>query len=339
MAPRRGILIALLVATCGLLGLSAASVAARPPSHPVIGIGDENTYMFRDPRFLALGIKHVRFDVSWDVFSPAYKNHYRRNAFESWMADAHAEGMTPLITFDHSDRRGQAGRLPSVAQFSHAFRGLHKRYPWVTQFVTWDEANYYGEAIARYPKRAAAYYLALRRDCPHCAIGAADLLDIANRRQAVPEIRWARELMRYAHVRPAHWALNNYVGANTRSLRALKQVLRALPGRFWLAETGGIVKFPHHGKPGFPLTLAHAAAVDRFLLTKVAGLSHRIQGIYLYEWRPPKARASWDTALISWNNRVRPGYDVLAKTLDAWGHAPNCAVSLVPPACAATTGS
>jgi hypothetical protein len=172
-------------------------------------------------------------------------------------------------------------------------------------------------------------------------IAAADLLDLANRRQAVPEVTWARELMRYAHVRPAYWALNNYSGANELSLRPLKQVLAALPGKFWLAETGGIVKFPHHGKPAFPLTLAHEAAVDRFLLTAVPALSPRIRAIYLYEWRPPRKHSSWDTALISYDNVPRPAYDVLANILDAWGIKPNCAISLVPPACkkAATKGS
>ena len=339
MVRKRLALSVLLSAVCFVLCLTAVSAAAPAPAHPALGIGDENPYMYSDPRFLALGIKNVRFDVSWDVLSPAYKNHYRRKLFEAWMADAHADGMTPLVTFDHSDRRGQTRRLPSVAQFSRAFLKIHKLYPWVTQFVTWDEANYYGEKIAQRPKVAASYYLALRRDCPHCMIAAADLLDITNRHQAVPEVKWARELMHYAHARPAYWALNNYVGANTLSLRSLKQVLAGLPGSFWIAETGGIVKMPHHGKVGFPLTLKHAARVDRFLLTKVPALSPRIKVIYLYEWRPPTARAPWDTALISWNNSVRPGYDVLANTLDAWGITPNCVLSLVPPACKNASGA
>ena len=339
MAHVRRAAIALLCATCCILSFSAASAPAQSTRHPALGIGDENLFMFRDPRFLSLGIKEVRFDMSWDVLSGAYKNHYRRDILEAWLGEARADGLTPLITFDHSDRRGQAQRLPSVAQFSRAFRQFRQRYPWVKQFVTWDEANYYGEAIAQHPKLAAEYYLALRRDCPHCTIAAADLLDITNRRQAVPEVQWARELMRYAHARPSFWALNNYVGANDLSLRSLKRVLRGLPGSFWLAETGGIISLPHRGKPGFPLTPAHAATVDRFLLTKVAALSPRIKRIYLYEWRRPSAHSGWDSALIAYNNVPRRAYKVLANTLDAWGITPNCALSLVPPACKGSTGA
>ena len=330
---------ALAVAACAALTLLAAPVTpARVLSasdHPAIGIGDENLALFSDPRFLALGIRDVRVDMPWDVLSSKYRSHYRRNLLEAWLADARADGLQPLVVFDHSDRRGQSGRLPSVRQFSAAFRQFRRRYPWVTQFVTWDEANYYGEKIAQAPRRAAGYYLALRRDCPACTISAPDLLDLANGTQAVPMVRWAHMFIHYAHGQPAYWALNNYASANLQSLRSIRELLRSVDGDIWLAETGGIVRFPHHGRPGFPLTLRHEAAVDRFLLTRVAALSPRIQRIYLYEWRPPTRHASWDTALLSYNGAPRPAYDVLANALDAWGITPNCAVSRAPAPCTA----
>ena len=40
---------------------------------PVVGIGDEKLDMFSDPRFLALGIKYVRYDMSWDALSVAWQ--------------------------------------------------------------------------------------------------------------------------------------------------------------------------------------------------------------------------------------------------------------------------
>jgi hypothetical protein len=336
MAPPRKLAVGLL-AGCTLLLAAAPARTAPVAAHPLIGIGDENVALFSDPRFLALGITQVRFYVSWDVLSSAYRNPYRRNVLASWLADARALGLTPLITFDHSDRHGAGGRLPSVAQYSRAFLAFHRRYPWVTDFATWNEANYYGEPTAGHPRRVAGYYLALRRDCPSCTILAAELLDLDNPRDAVGDVTWAREFIRYAHTQPEYWGLHNYVGANALSEASVKQLLRAVRGNIWLTETGGILALPHHGRAGFALTSAHQAAVDSFLLDTLPSLSPRIQRIYLYEWRSPRERTSWDSALISYTNKPRPAYDVLADTLDAWGIVPNCALSELPPACQSVT--
>ena len=334
----------LTVAVLAAFTLMAQAAIAQPPTapafaHPVIGIADENLEMFSDPRFLALGITEVRFYVSWDVFSPAYKNPYRLDVLTAWLANAKAHGLTPLITFDRSDRPHWRGRLPSVAQYSAAFRTFRARYPWVTEFATWNEANYYGESTAQDPRRVAGYYLAMRRDCPSCTILAAELLDIDNPRQAVNEVRWARELIDYAHTQPAYWGLHNYVSANALSDESVKQLLAAVTGNIWLTETGGIVALPHHGRLGFPLTSTHEAKVDNFLLNRLPSLSPRIQRVYLYEWRSPERHTSWDSALISYSGVPRPAYTVLADTLAQWGITPDCSLAVLPPTCASTPAS
>jgi hypothetical protein len=329
-APLRKLSVVLAVGGTLLLAAPSASTATVA-AHPLVGIGDENVALFSDPRFLALGITQVRFDVSWDVLSSGAKDPYRRNVLAAWLADARGLGLTPLITFDHSDRPG--GRLPSVAQYSKAFLLFHRLYPWVTDFATWNEANYYGEPTAGDPKRVAGYYLALRRDCPTCTILAAELLDLDNPREAAGFVTWARALIHYAHTQPQYWGLHNYVGANALSETSVEQLLRAVRGNIWLTETGGILALPHHGRPGFPLTSKHQAEVDRFLLDTLPSLSPRIQRIYLYEWRSPREHASWDSALITYADKPRPAYDVLANALDAWGIVPNCTVSELPPAC------
>ena len=84
---------------------------------------------------------------------------------------------------------------------------------------------------------------------------------------------------------------------------------------------------------GFTQSAAHAAKVDNFILHTIGSLSPRIQRIYLYEWNAATKHDSWDTALISYNQQPRAGYDVLANTLDSWGIKPDCAISRVPPAC------
>jgi hypothetical protein len=336
---RARVLLGAAVAACVLIVPGVGAQTAPATVHALVGVGDENTDLFSDPRFLALGIRYVRFYMSWDVLSSLYRNHYRRNVLEAWLADARAEGLTPLITIDHSDRKGQGGHLPSVSQYSRAFLEFHRLYPWVTEFATWNEANYYGEPTAGNPKRVAQYYLALRRDCRTCTILAAELLDLNNPREAVPMVKWARALVRDAHTQPAYWGLHDYASANVLSDASTKRLLDAVSGNIWLTETGGIVELPHHGKVGFPLTDSHEARVDNYILNTVTALSPRIQRVYLYEWRPARRKSSWDTALLNYNGTPRPAYDVLAKTLAAWGIEPDCAISSAPPACLGATGS
>ena len=158
---------------------AAPRPSARPPAHPPgpeIGIADNNTAFLTDRRFLALRIGYVRDEIAWNALLIPYE-HAR---LTTWLAEAYADHLTPLITFDHA---GGTLRhvLPSVASFSALFERFRSEYPWVTAFVTWNEANYYGEPTSTHPAIAARYYLALRKDCPTCTILAPDLLAICTK--------------------------------------------------------------------------------------------------------------------------------------------------------------
>jgi hypothetical protein len=317
----------LLCMTCSLLAQPAFASA-----HVLIGIGDNKPAMFTDPRFLALGIKQVRYDIPWN----AIEVRTDRAELADWLGNAHADGLTPLISFDHISVHGKGRKLPSVAAFSRAFKAFRKAYPWVTQFVTWDEANYYLEATSTNPKRAAQFYLALRKDCPACTILAADVLDVP-RTEGFPLASWTHEFIHYAHTQPAYWGLNNYVGANRLETGTTEALLHAVRGKIWFAETGGIVSRHNHSSVGFPQNAKHAAKVDRFILRKLVKLSPRIRRVYFYEWNAVTSHDAWDSALISAAGKVRPAYDVLANTLLRWGVKPNCAISRVPPSCVSNT--
>jgi hypothetical protein len=322
----------LLALLCTIGSLFAAPLVAG--AHPLVGIGENNTPFLSDPRFLALGITQVRDDIAWNALSVPRA----RANLAAWLAEAQADGLTPLITFDHvvGSVRTQR-RLPSVAQFSNAFLRFRKLYPWVTDFETWDEANFYLEGTAFNPKRAAQFYLALRRDCPSCTILASDLLDVP-KTEAVPMVKWVDAFIRYAHTQPAYWGLNNYFGANRLETGTTEQMLHAVKGKIWFAETGGIVSRDNGSNVGFTQGAQHAAKVDRFILGTLDRLSPRIQRVYLYEWNAQTSHDKWDSALISWTGVPRPAYDVLANTLDSWGIQPNCTISTVPPACATFGG-
>jgi hypothetical protein len=345
---------------CALaLGAALASgaplLAATSAHHPQIGIGDDKPDMFKDPRFLALKIKTVRYDMAWDALAGGYQT----SEVATWMKDAKAHHLDVLLTIDHSRRvthkkvkvcakkvHNKCIRyvtkkktvslsrvLPTAAQYISAFKRFHSRFPWVKNFVTWDETNYYGEATYDKEGLVASYYRALRKACSSCTILAAEFLDV-DKHEAVPMTKWARTFVKDLGYQPGYWAFNNYEDANHLVSTSTRQLLGAVTGKIWLAETGGIVRRPAHPHPGFPQNAAHAAKVDTYILKTLGSLNPRIQRIYLYEWDAKTKRDSWDTALISYNNKPRPGYGVVARTLYSWGVHPECAISLVPPNCA-----
>jgi hypothetical protein len=68
--------------------------------HPQVGLGDDNRAMFSDPRFLALGIKLVRYDMHWDALSVGSE----RAEATAWLKAAHARHLDVLVTLDHTDK-------------------------------------------------------------------------------------------------------------------------------------------------------------------------------------------------------------------------------------------
>lgn len=336
----RLVLCALALGAVAAAALLLAAPAAAP-EHPILGIGDDKPDLFKDPRFLALGIKNVRLDMSWDALSVGSQ----RAEVTTWMQEAKADGLSVLVTIDHSERVitervhgrsekvSQSRVLPTVAQYRSAFEAFRKLFPWVTEFATWDETNYFGEATYDKEALVVGYYRAMKQACPSCTILAAEFLDVPES-EGVPMTTWARMFIKLAGGQPQYWGLNNYEDANHLVSTRTRQLLAAVNGNIWLAETGGIVNRLGVKDPGFLQNAAHAAKVDSYLLDTIGSLSRRIQRIYLYEWDAKTPHDGWDTALISYTGAPREGYDVLARTLESWGIKPNCTISSVPPTCA-----
>ena len=328
------------------IGLPTALLATpAKPKHPAVGIGDNKPDLFKDPRFLALRIKYVRYSMAWDGLTVGYQ----RAQMTAWMNAAKKHGLRVLVTIDHSRKViykkvkvhgktkkkafSQSRVLPTTAQYISAFKAFRKKFPWVKEFVTWDETNCYCEVSYNKETQIASFYHAMHSACQQCTILAAEFLDVG-KHFAVPMGTWAQQFVQAAHVQPAYWGLNDYEDANHLVTTSTRQLLGAVRGNIWLAETGGIVN-RHNGTthPGFPQNAAHAAKVDTFLLQKIGSLSPRVQRIYLYEWNARTKKDSWDTALISFNNLPRPGFRAVAQALKSWGIKPNCSISRVPPTC------
>ncbi len=155
-----------------LLPRSVVAVTAAKPTakaaalrrRVTIGIGDQKADMFRDPRFTALGVKHARLAVSWD----AMKRFWETEQIDQWLGLAKAAEVEPLISIGHS--RTNRRSLPTPVQLRGSFAAFASATRGSTTFATWNEANHCGEPTCHRPKLVAAYYRALRRECPNCTI-------------------------------------------------------------------------------------------------------------------------------------------------------------------------
>jgi hypothetical protein len=299
--PRLRLLIVLLVAAATLAG--TASVAA-PAGALTVGIGDQKPDMFTDPLFKATGVRHVRISVAWDALT----SRWQTQQLDQWLAAAHAAGTVPLISFDHS--RIQRRLLPTPERFLYEFRRFRARYPWVTEYATWNEANHCGEPTCHRPALVASYYRKLRIACPTCKILAAELLDMPNMASWVLAFRHASK------VEPRYWGLHNYLDTNRFRTTGTQALLRATKGQIWLTETGGLVDRRTKAHVAFPQSARHAAEATRFLFDKLVPMSRRITRVYLYEWNALPGPQTWDSALINSHGRPRPAFHVLQRVLE-----------------------
>jgi hypothetical protein len=296
-----------------LLSLLATALAVVPATavqaKVAVGIADNKSDMFTDARFTALKVKHVRVMVPYD----AMHDFALRTWLDGWMAGAKADGLTPLVTFDRSRKR--TSHNPSAAQMATSLKDVRKRYPFVKEFATWNEAN-----INKKPETVARWWLAMRKACPTCTILGADLLDRNNVGS------WAQRFVKAAKRTPKVWGLHNYTDANTLKTTGTRKLLTAVKGAVWFTETGGVVSRNNGSGIKFPTGATHAAKVTKFVFSTLAKLSPRVQRVYIYHWNTGVSTASsttgsggdartWDSGLIGPDDKPRPALAVLQTML------------------------
>ena len=294
----RRLVLTLLVVLAG-----AASVPATANAL-VVGIADQKPDMFFDVRFQKLQIHHARYTIPWDWDARGWQV----AEIDRWLFFAKLAGVHPLVSFGHS--RVHRRSLPSPARLATAMKRFRVRYPWVTTFATWNEANHCGEPVCHKPALVARYWLKLRRTCRSCKVLAAEVLDVPNLRW------WVRGFLRKAKRQPETWGLHNYVEANRFRTTYLRRLLKQVKGNVWLTEVGGVVKRRgtqqvQRNRVPFPESTTHAAKVTRFIFDKVLPVSPRISRVYLYHWDSTSQYDSWDSAFIGWNGKARKSFRVL----------------------------
>ena len=287
------------VALVATLGVPSSARAA------IIGIGDQKRDLFADPRFRDLGIRHVRLNVSWD----ALRYQWQVDHIDRWMAAARQAGAQPLVIFNRSRLPQYRKALPGVQDFVAEFRNFRARYPWVLDFATWNEANFCAQPTCHEPRVVAAYYSALRRECPQCRILGAALLGTGGM------VRWVRKFQAAAQPAPRYWGLHNYDDVNRFHRQWTRALLRATKGEVWLTETGGFVAYRTRFDLGFRPSPRRAAVALRWLFDWMLPLSRRITRVYLYQWNARVRGEWWDTGLIGPDRRSRPAFKVLKRVI------------------------
>jgi len=311
LAPPPALLVAVVVLALATQAASASEIPSRPGVARAapgveVGIADQKADMFSDSRFGTLGITRARLAIGWDALTSP------RDIAEidAWLAGAQAAGVEPLVSFMHSRSRANRRSVPTPERLKYEFRRFRQIWPWVTTFATWNEANHCGEPLCHRPKLAAAYYRALRRECPSCTILAPEVLDMPNMRS------WVKDFNRALGYSPRIWGLHNYVEANRFKMRRLRELLRVAPrAQVWLTETGGLVRRDNASKTKIPEGPRHAGEVTRFIFDRILPLHPRITRVYLYHWNAGPPTTAWDSALITPGGRERSALFVLARVL------------------------
>ena len=244
----------------------------------------------------------------------------------AWIKAAEAQHQQILVAFYHSEHTPT--KLPSVGAYQRDVHRFLKLFPHVRNYQPWDEANR-GNVRGRFAspsaQTAARYYQALRRLCPTCLLIGLDVLDQNDPRSTLRYIaQFKHEIRRLKTVMPATWGLHNYADVNRLQNWRTREIDRALGGKIWLTETGGIVKFgrafPNRKGGG----LLRAARVLEFALRLLAR-QRQIQHAYVYDWSGTNRITRFDAGLTDRYGRPRPAYRVLCRHL--LHNSPRCHVA------------
>jgi hypothetical protein len=300
-------------------------VAPVVPAHVDVGIADQSADLFTDPRFKATGIRYARLIVPYDVVRVGGRQLWYADL---WLAAARRYGIEPLVTFSHASKRRRQFRLPKVREYSARVREFRERYPWVREYATWNEANLVSvQPTARHPRRAAAFYRALRRQCAAagCRVLAVEVLLTGSWKTW----RWIRRFRAAAGRGPHTWGVHNYPDVTRLSRRNTGIFMRRVPrDEIWFTETGGVVKF----RKRWPYDERRAARAVRHTF-RLAAASPRIKRIYLYNWRADARNRRWDSGIIAADGSERRAYHELLDglALDRFRPPPPPVVPDTPP--------
>jgi hypothetical protein len=307
--------------SCLLIGAVLALAPGASARIPIrVGIGDQNVAVFDQSAFQRAKFQRVRFLVPWNVMD----NPQQLLSARAYVERARAAHMQLLLHVSTDDYRIKKAGLPSVATYRRQIGRLvsYFRALGVREFGTWDEANHASQPTFDSPSHAALFfreiYRAVKRHCRTCGVVALDVLD------QIGVERYMRSF--YRRLSPTYRrratvvGIHNYGDVNRRRTSFTRNIIRQAHRynahtRFWLTETGGIVKFGR----SFPCSTSRAAARLgwMFHLARLYRTSG-IERLYVYNWTGAGCEARFDAGLTSPHGEPRAGYRYLRKVLPSY---------------------
>ena len=297
------------VAALAACGLAAGS--GRAEAAVLVGVADQSPAMFSQPLFTQLQVKRSRIFPPWNV---ALQSGHARD-LDAWLTTARAARIEPLISFSQSVGSRcprKPCKLPTVREFTRAFRAFRRKWPSVRVISPWNEANHRSQPTFKNPKRAAQYYNVVRKLCRGCKIVAADVIDERNME------RWLSVFRRTA-IRPRLWGLHNYKDTNPRrgqQFGGTRRLVKAVRGQIWLTETGGLARFVLPGGGTlFPYSLSRQDRAVRRMFSLAKRYRGRIKRLYIYNWFGQTRSNRFDAGLVNPNGSARPAYNTVRRML------------------------
>ncbi len=281
----------LLPLTC-LCVLAVAAAPAAASAKLMVGVSDNNFYMFGAPRFQKLHVSTARDIVFWNA--AVTKNKTALNTARTWITLAKETGATPLISFT-----GNGNYIPTVAQYTAAVKAFIRDFPSVKLYTAWNEPDWIYHSLSRNPRLAAAYFNALVKACRGCTIVAGDLY-----RPASELGPWIRAYKAGLHYRPAAWALHPYDDIRSHTTSQIRTMEANTSGPIWLDEISGVEVRGHWQYRNQGVV---AAGRDEKFLFSLPKRFPRIARIYHYQWQA-SPKTPWDSALIGPLGAPRPAY-------------------------------
>ena len=290
---------------CGLVAaLFMVPAAASAKTHVAVGLGDQHASTFAAPAFRALHVKKARYFIRWD----AAKVPSALAAADDYVRAANAAHVRVLLHISTNNFAHGRAKLPSTSSYRKWVGRLVRHYKQlgVHEFGVWNEENHVSQPTYKNARRAAGFYRVMRQVCHHCTIVALDVLDQRGVQGYIS--RWFRALPRSYRHRKIYVGIHNYSDTNRRRSRGTSAIIRATRrynrhAKFWLTETGGVVKFGG----AWPCNEQRAANRIAYMFKLARKFRSRITRLYAFSWTGNNCQG-FDAGLVRADGSTRPGY-------------------------------
>lgn len=290
---------------CGLVAaLLLVPAAASAKTHVAVGLGDQHASTFAAPAFRALHVKKARYFIRWD----AAKVPSAMAAADDYVRAANAAGVHVLLHISTNNFGHKKAKLPSTRSYRTWVGKLVRHYKalGVREFGVWNEENHVSQPTYKSASRAAAFYRVMRSLCKGCTIVALDVLDQRGVQGYIS--RWFRALPSSYRQRRIYVGIHNYSDTNRRRSSGTSAIIRATRrynrhAKFWLTETGGVVKFGG----AWPCSESRAANRIAYMFKLARKFRANITRLYAFSWTGNNCQG-FDAGLVRANGTIRPGY-------------------------------